>query len=63
MFEWLSTNWMGIALCCFIVSTVISEVMAFLKTPSNGIVDAIVKCLSKLGGKSTPGVIDADITN
>jgi len=51
MFEWISTNWEGIAICCFFVSTVVSEVMAFIKTPSSGIVDALVRCLKKLGGR------------
>jgi uncharacterized membrane protein len=51
MFEWISTNWNGIALCCFVLSTIISEVMAFTKNPANGIIDAIAKGLSKLSGR------------
>ena len=51
MFIWLSDNWEGIALCCFILSTVISEVMAVIKTPSNGIVDSIVNLFKRLSGR------------
>jgi hypothetical protein len=51
MFTWLADNWEGIALCCFILSTVVSEVMAFIKTPSNGITQAIVNLLKKLSGR------------
>jgi len=50
MFEWLGDNWEGIMIVCFIVSTTISEVMAFTKNPSNGIVDVIVQYLKKLSG-------------
>lgn len=51
MFEWIATNWEGIAICCFFLSTVTSEIMAFTKNPSNGIVQAIVNVLKKLGGR------------
>lgn len=48
MFTWLADNWEGIALCCFVISTVISEVMTFINTPSNGIAQSIVNLFNRL---------------
>jgi len=51
MFEWLSDNWEGIALCCFILSTAWSEYLAWSNSKSNAIHELFFNIIKKLSGR------------
>lgn len=49
MFEWLSDNWAGIAICCFLVS----EILPFIKSvKANGLTEAIFNLFKRLSERA-----------
>ena len=52
MFEWVSTNWQGIALVFFILYSIASEVIGMSSLKENAVVQVIVRILGRLCGRA-----------
>ena len=51
MFEWISTNWQGIALVFFILYSVASEAIGISNLKENAVIQVIIRILGRLCGR------------
>jgi len=52
MFEWISTNWSGIALVFFVLYSVASEVIGISSLKENAVIQVIVRIFGRLCGRT-----------